>query len=50
MQLGELRIPKINIEPFPYIHDFQTRLYIQYADIVEKNIIGTISMRLSVLL
>jgi hypothetical protein len=42
MQLGELelRIPKINIEPCPYIHDFQTRLYVQYADIVEKTDAG----------
>lgn len=40
MQLGELRIPKINIEPFPYIHDFQTRVYVQYADIVEKTDAG----------
>jgi len=36
MQLSELKIPKINIEPFPYINDFQFRLYVQYADIVKN--------------
>lgn len=40
MQVGLLNIPKITIEPFSFIHDFQTRVYVQYADIVEKTDIG----------
>jgi hypothetical protein len=46
MQLGELRIPKINIEPFPFIHDFQTHVYVQYADIVEKTEVGRAVVKL----
>src|SRR5436190_1687410 len=40
MQLGELQIPKIDIEPFAFIHDFQTRLFVQYSEIVEKTDAG----------
>jgi hypothetical protein len=36
MQHGKLQIPKLNIEPFAFVHDFQTRLFLQYANIVEK--------------
>ncbi len=40
MQHGKLQIPKLNIEPFSFVHDFQTRLFIQYANIVEKTEVG----------
>ena len=40
MNLGELQIPKIDVEPFAFIHDFQTRIYVQYAGIVEKSEAG----------
>jgi hypothetical protein len=40
MGLGELFIPKIEIEPFAFSHDFQTRVYLQYADLVKKTEIG----------
>lgn len=40
MQQGKLQIPKLNIEPFAFVHDFQTRLYLQYANIVEKTEFG----------
>lgn len=40
MNLGELQIPKIEIEPFAFVHDYQTRLFVQYADIVEKTDLG----------
>ncbi|RPJ23697.1 MAG: hypothetical protein EHM33_20150 [Chloroflexi bacterium] len=36
MPFDELKIPKINVEPFAFIDDFQTRLFVQYADIIEK--------------
>ena len=37
MQPGKLNIQKIEIEPFAFIHDFQTRTFVQYAAIVEKS-------------
>ncbi len=40
MQLGKLQIPKLNIEPFAFVHDFQTRLFLQYVNIVEKTEVG----------
>ena len=40
MQLGKLQIPKLNIEPFAFVHDFQTQLFLQYVNIVEKTEIG----------
>ena len=40
MHLGELKIPKINVEPFAFINDFQTRVFVQYADVVEKTDVG----------
>jgi hypothetical protein len=40
MQLGDLNVPKIEIEPFSFIHDFQTRVYVQFGDIVEKTEVG----------
>jgi hypothetical protein len=36
MQFDELKIPKINVEHFEFIDDFQTRVLVQYADIIEK--------------
>lgn len=46
MKVGELQIPKINIEPFAFIHDFQTLLFVQYADIVEKTEAGRTSVQM----
>lgn len=40
MNIGEINIPKIEIEPYPFIHDYQTRTYLQYANIIEKEVIG----------
>ncbi len=40
MHWGELKIPKINVEPFAFIDDFQTRVTVQYADIIEKTDVG----------
>ena len=48
MDLGNLSIPKIEIEPFASVHDFQTRVFLQYAGFVEKTEIGrTIIQRLA---
>lgn len=46
MQLGELKIPKIEIDPFAFIHNFQTRALIQYAGIVEKTEAGRASVQM----
>lgn len=40
MNVGEINIPKIDIEPFAFIHDYQTRVYLQYANIIEKENVG----------
>lgn len=40
MQHGKLQFPKLNIEPFSFVHDFQTRLFLQYINIVEKTDVG----------
>ena len=40
MSKGKLQIPKLSIEPFSFVHDFQTRLFLQYFDIVEKTDLG----------
>lgn len=40
MELGKLQIPKVEIEPYTFIHDYQTRVYVQYAGYVEKTEIG----------
>ncbi len=40
MQVGELNIPKIEIEPFSFVHDFHTRIYDQYAEMLEKTELG----------
>ena len=40
MKVGEINIPKIEIEPFAFVHDYQTRIYLQYASIIEKDDIG----------
>ncbi len=40
MNLGELDIPKIKVEPFLFINDYQTRLFIQYFDIIENTEFG----------
>jgi hypothetical protein len=36
MQFDEFKLPKISVEPFAFINDFQTRVFVQYADVVEK--------------
>jgi len=40
VNLGKLQIPKIDIEPFAFIHDFSTRTYVQYAEILGKSTEG----------
>jgi len=40
IKIEELKIPKINLEQFSFIPDFQTRVFVQYADIVEKTDVG----------
>jgi hypothetical protein len=40
MQQGKLKIPKMNIEPFASEHDFRTRLFLQYSEIMEKTDAG----------
>ena len=40
MHIGKINIPKIEIEPFAFNHDYQTKIYLQYANIVEKEEIG----------
>lgn len=40
MNIGEINIPKIEIQPFAFIHDYQTRVYLQYASIIEKEDLG----------
>ncbi len=40
MNIGKINIPKIEIEPFSFICDYQTKVYLQYANIVEKEEIG----------
>ena len=32
--------PKLKIEPFSFVHDFQVRLYLQFVEIVEKTDLG----------
>lgn len=36
----KINIPKIEIDPYAFIHDYQTRTYLQYANIIEKEVIG----------
>ena len=36
MKIGELRIPQIELERFSYVHDYQTKLFLQYSEIIEK--------------
>ncbi len=40
MGLGKLSIPKIEIEQFAFVHDLQTRVYLQYADFVRNTEVG----------
>lgn len=40
MQLGKLNIQKVELQPFLFTHNFQTRLFVQYKYIVEKTEIG----------
>ncbi len=40
MELGLLKIPKPEMEKFSFIHDIQTKLYIQYSNLVEKTELG----------
>jgi hypothetical protein len=40
MPFGKLNIQSLEIEPFAFIPDFQTRVFVQYANIVEKSEIG----------
>lgn len=40
MNIGEINIPKIEIEPYAVIHDYQTRTFMQYVNIIEKEVIG----------
>lgn len=36
MQPGKLQIPRLAIDPFAFVHDLQTRLFLQYIEIVDK--------------
>ena len=40
MKLGKLNIPKLEIDRFSFVYDIQTRSYLLYADIIEKNELG----------
>ena len=40
MQVGELNIQKIEIDPLAFVHDFQSRIYDQYAEMLEKTELG----------
>ena len=40
MELGHLNIPKPEIERFSFAHNIQTRLYLQYSELVERTDIG----------
>ena len=40
MELGHLNIPKPEIERFSFVHDIQTRLYLQYSNLIENTEIG----------
>jgi hypothetical protein len=40
MKLGELNLPEIELERFIFIHNYQTKLFVQYAEIIEKTEIG----------
>ncbi|MBD2596858.1 hypothetical protein H6G74_21350 [Nostoc spongiaeforme FACHB-130] len=40
MRLGELNLPEIELERFVFIHDYQTKLFVQYAEIIENTEIG----------
>lgn len=40
MRLGELNLPEIELERLVFIHDYQTKLFVQYAEIIEKTEIG----------
>src|SRR4028118_768568 len=41
MKLGELNLPEIELERFIFIHNYQTKLFVQYAEIIENTEIGT---------
>lgn len=40
MKLGHLNLPKPEIERFSFVHDIQTRLYLQYSSLIESTEIG----------
>lgn len=40
MKLGELNLPEIELERFIFIHNYQTKLVVQYAEIIENKEIG----------
>lgn len=40
MEIGHLNIPKPELERFSFTHDIQTRLYLQYSEIIESTDIG----------
>lgn len=40
MKIGELNIPQIELEKFAYVHDYQTKLFLQYNEIIEKTDVG----------
>lgn len=41
MKLGELNLPEIELERFVFIHDYQTKLFVQYVEIIETTEIGS---------
>jgi hypothetical protein len=40
MKLGELNLPEIELERFIFIHNYQTKLFVHYAEIIENTEIG----------
>ena len=41
MEIGHLNIPKPEIDRVAFVHDIQTRLYLQYSRLIENEDIGT---------
>jgi len=40
LKIGQLRIPKIELETFPFVHDYQTKLFIQFSKLIDETDVG----------
>lgn len=40
LKLGEIRIPQIELEKFLFIHDYQTKLFVQFSELIDKTDTG----------